>query len=1549
MSQAFDSSRHPRNHGRFASARGAAAIASAPDAVRFGGGMNLSGIPRASAAPARSQTRGEAWQRLGSKMHGIPVHYTGSPQLSKPAGTYSHVRVTQQVPEKTGVEEHLARFHRFISIAKDSREEIMAGAEKSRVGKKHVYLKAHEPASGGRDHWRMKPDKYPEGTPKATLHRAYNHAALMAAHHHGLVDYDFKMDDHLKTELKPTEPFMRYARDELIRRQSAAAPGQRGEYLQAFGTSRKKVSYGKETGAVSHRFRPNQQLVKAFDETKHRRGHGGEFAAGFGAAGGAAIAGGAIAAAPAAHRNALRTYRAKIGDGSVVYRGAPKADPKPRARGFGAVFVSPKRDLASAFARDSGRVSHYSMARGTKLLSVRAHEGSTSHLETESQQKFDAGKYHGTAYKLYGGDKNDDHESTRAKPTAYALKDNSQLKFLRATGGERGFVQKAGVAASRAVRRSRLGRIAALATGAAVAGGAAYGAEHQLGKAFDAQKHKRGKRGRFAAAGDAAIGTGSVLGAIAATHAANYAARPIIARQRVTASRDYRRQLTDAKASGSVIMYRGAPAADPSPRARAFNAVYAATDKDVARGYGKVVSRYALTPGARLLSMHHDDVKPLFDPSMHDALPKDASQRVGHDHRLWRLTDQQHEKLTALGYSGVEVPQLDRHDAYAISDENALRYLGSGYRGGASGSRVLRLANLVRLMPKRYVAYSALSGAGLGIAAADISADKKSRQRVNDIVANAAAAATPWGLAGAVGGALYGAHKTGMLAYTPGTNMATYRRAILTNGARFSGKSFRTVAGLAALSGLGAAAPPAAQQAIMTYIDQLGTGKKQPGATYRQNLKTRAKRLSNFAPYIAAPAAAFGLGAAAIAGHKFGLRAASLAGSASALGVAGLVSGSMDINPVSRDDVAYGATRPWLTLSPWLTGVEREEKAKLEKKPSKKAAKLNKAAFDPDKHKRGKGGRFSALEGPGGAALFGAAAALGAVGGAHGVHYAARPIVTRKRSEALRAYRRELTDAKAAGSVIMYRGAPAADPNPRARAFNAVYAATEKDIGRMYGKVVNRYALTPGARLLSMHHDDVKPLFDPSMHAELPKKATDRVGQDHRLWRLTDEQHKTLTDMGYTGVEVPQLDRHDAYAISNEKSLRYLGAGYRGGKSGSRVLRLTNLARLMPKRYLPAVALGGAVPGLIAGDLISDPKTKDRTKDILSNAAAASTVIGSIALTHGLVTGAVKTGMLGYRPGTNMATYRRAVLNNGLRFSGKSFRTVGKIGLLDAARTVTIPVLTQATMTYLNQLRRKNKTSGVSFKDNVETRVKLLTNNAQYLGLASGIFGAAILGRGLKNPAARAVTAIPAAGGMLALGTYMLSVPGITHKDVEYAKARPYFTLRPWFPQISTKRRKAEIAQYKAAKKPAGILKKAAFGALGAKLGAAGSRFGAHVGGALEANTAPKDSILHDAGKHIGAFATREARHLIRNPISYAQKAMGEGARFGSGFATGVGKELGMKPKRIKGLARVGAIAGSTKLGVGLGLVAGKPAYHAIRALVSPAAPAQPKPGAGGQ
>ncbi len=263
MKKFFDSSKHPRSHGKFASSRGAQAIMNAPNSVRFGGGANMSGHPALAAEPRRTMTRGEGWQRIGSRIAALPVHYTGEKTMSRPAGSYLHLTLTNQIPKGMPVAEHQARVAKYVQMVKDSRKEILEGAEKNRPGKKHVYLKAHEPAARGVAKWRMKPDLYPEGTPAATLHRAYNHAALVHMHERGLVAHKFAMDDHLKDELKHTEPFMRYAIARLKLKADAAMPGERAPYVQAFGQPFHHRKNGAATGKVSQRLAPNKQLIKA--------------------------------------------------------------------------------------------------------------------------------------------------------------------------------------------------------------------------------------------------------------------------------------------------------------------------------------------------------------------------------------------------------------------------------------------------------------------------------------------------------------------------------------------------------------------------------------------------------------------------------------------------------------------------------------------------------------------------------------------------------------------------------------------------------------------------------------------------------------------------------------------------------------------------------------------------------------------------------------------------------------------------------------------------------------------------------------------------------------------------------------------------------------------------------------------------------------------------------------------------------------------------------------------------------------------------------------
>jgi hypothetical protein len=45
----------------------------------------------------------------------------------------------------------------------------------------------------------------PEGTPRRSINRAYNHAAMLALHDFGVMDYDFHMPDDVKAELQPLE------------------------------------------------------------------------------------------------------------------------------------------------------------------------------------------------------------------------------------------------------------------------------------------------------------------------------------------------------------------------------------------------------------------------------------------------------------------------------------------------------------------------------------------------------------------------------------------------------------------------------------------------------------------------------------------------------------------------------------------------------------------------------------------------------------------------------------------------------------------------------------------------------------------------------------------------------------------------------------------------------------------------------------------------------------------------------------------------------------------------------------------------------------------------------------------------------------------------------------------------------------------------------------------------------------------------------------------------------------------------------------------------
>jgi hypothetical protein len=214
-------------------------------------------------APAerRSLTRGETWQRLGAKLPGLPSSYTGSRDKERPVGSFEKLEIVHQIPPGVTPAEHHHLFKSFVGIAKRHRKEIIDDAIKHRQGEKHVFLPAHERKDGGPSLWRMKPDKFPEGTPRGLLNRAYDHASLLAIHDHGPIRYDFKMDDHLKGEMKPLAPFILYARRRVGLEIHKQHKGHRIVYQRAFGTPFKDRRTHPD-GEVRRRLKPNLALVK---------------------------------------------------------------------------------------------------------------------------------------------------------------------------------------------------------------------------------------------------------------------------------------------------------------------------------------------------------------------------------------------------------------------------------------------------------------------------------------------------------------------------------------------------------------------------------------------------------------------------------------------------------------------------------------------------------------------------------------------------------------------------------------------------------------------------------------------------------------------------------------------------------------------------------------------------------------------------------------------------------------------------------------------------------------------------------------------------------------------------------------------------------------------------------------------------------------------------------------------------------------------------------------------------------------------------------------
>lgn len=258
MSYRWDENQHPRDDsGRFT---GAGGHGGAPS-------FRQRGLREPSPGPGaerRSLTRGETWQRVGAKLPELPVEYTGSRQRELPADWFTAPpKIDWQIPKDMPVDAHLTTLGHLRRIVKDNRS---GAIEKAKVTRQKVAV------HGIKDRYTLKrrtgdlilsPD-----APRGTVNRAYNHAAMMALHDFGVVDYNFpKMSQPMKDELTPLVPFMRFVHRRLSQemRKDPATAGKYAPYVQAFGKPFADNRTDKRTGAVRLRLRPNKEFVKDAD------------------------------------------------------------------------------------------------------------------------------------------------------------------------------------------------------------------------------------------------------------------------------------------------------------------------------------------------------------------------------------------------------------------------------------------------------------------------------------------------------------------------------------------------------------------------------------------------------------------------------------------------------------------------------------------------------------------------------------------------------------------------------------------------------------------------------------------------------------------------------------------------------------------------------------------------------------------------------------------------------------------------------------------------------------------------------------------------------------------------------------------------------------------------------------------------------------------------------------------------------------------------------------------------------------------------------------
>lgn len=226
--------------------------------------------PALAAGPAdrRSLTRGETWQRIGSKLPELPISYTGSCEREAPVDGWKEMSILWQAPKALPPEQHIKLLGKLKGIIAQHRE---PAAEKAKVLRQLVAV------HGMKDRFTLKrrtgPLTLDPETPRGAVNRAYNHASMLALHDFGVVDYGpFKMSDEQKAELTPLIPYMRFVRRRLFNAfRDGDMKGQSAPYRAEFGKPFRDNRTDR-AGLVRLRLRSNDEFVKLAEATPNPDG-----------------------------------------------------------------------------------------------------------------------------------------------------------------------------------------------------------------------------------------------------------------------------------------------------------------------------------------------------------------------------------------------------------------------------------------------------------------------------------------------------------------------------------------------------------------------------------------------------------------------------------------------------------------------------------------------------------------------------------------------------------------------------------------------------------------------------------------------------------------------------------------------------------------------------------------------------------------------------------------------------------------------------------------------------------------------------------------------------------------------------------------------------------------------------------------------------------------------------------------------------------------------------------------------------------------------------